>query len=175
MLQSGHGRRDGRTDGRTDRRTDGRTDGVKPIYPPTTSFFGGYNKTISQHSPTDERVTRPSARMTARTLRRQLNTQCRIYGIPQCWYGLLLMAVDRRDRGVLGISNLVCGTSSSMHIHNEPSFLHTVFSYIIQRTDWICFELSFRFRRVNYSWWLVVWNCWCCWSGIVFSMQCIKT
>ena len=39
MLQSGHGRRDRRTDGQTD----GRTDGVKPIYPPTTSLFGGYN------------------------------------------------------------------------------------------------------------------------------------
>ena len=34
---------DGRTDGRTDRQTDRRTDGVKPIYPPTTSLFGGYN------------------------------------------------------------------------------------------------------------------------------------
>ena len=43
MLQSGHGSRDRRTDGRTDRRTDGQTDGVKPIYPPTTSLFGGYN------------------------------------------------------------------------------------------------------------------------------------
>ena len=38
MLQSGHGRRDGRTDGRW---TDRRRDGVKPIYPPTTSLFGG--------------------------------------------------------------------------------------------------------------------------------------
>ena len=35
MLQSGHSSRD--------RRTDGQTDGVKPIYPPTTSLFGGYN------------------------------------------------------------------------------------------------------------------------------------
>ena len=35
----------GGTDGRTDGQTDGQTDGVKPIYPPTTSFFGGYNKT----------------------------------------------------------------------------------------------------------------------------------
>ena len=26
-----------------DRQTDGQTDGVKPIYPPTTSLFGGYN------------------------------------------------------------------------------------------------------------------------------------
>ena len=32
------------TDGQTDGRTDGRTDGVKPIYPPTTSFCGRYNK-----------------------------------------------------------------------------------------------------------------------------------
>ena len=32
------------TDGRTDGQTDGQTDGVKPIYPPTTSLFGGYNK-----------------------------------------------------------------------------------------------------------------------------------
>ena len=32
------------TDGRTDGRTDRRTDAVKPIYPPTTSLFGGYNK-----------------------------------------------------------------------------------------------------------------------------------
>ena len=30
------------TAGGTDGRTDGRTDGVKPIYPPTTSLFGGY-------------------------------------------------------------------------------------------------------------------------------------
>ena len=41
MLQSGHGSRDRRTDGQTDRQTDG----VKPIYPPTTSLFGGYNYT----------------------------------------------------------------------------------------------------------------------------------
>ena len=46
MLQSGHGRRDGRTDGRTDGWTDGRTDGVKPIYPPTTSLFVGYNNVL---------------------------------------------------------------------------------------------------------------------------------
>ena len=44
MLQSGHGSRDRRTDGQTDGRTDRRTNGVKPIYPPTTSLFGGYNK-----------------------------------------------------------------------------------------------------------------------------------
>ena len=34
------------TDGRTDGQTDGQTDGVKPIYPPTTSLFGGYNKSL---------------------------------------------------------------------------------------------------------------------------------
>ena len=44
MLQSGHGSRDRRTDGQTD----GQTDGVKPIYPPTTSLFGGYKKEIIQ-------------------------------------------------------------------------------------------------------------------------------
>ena len=43
-------------------------------------------------------------------------------GIGQCWYGLLL-AVDRRDRDVTSILNLVCGTSSSMHVHHEPSSL----------------------------------------------------
>ena len=32
----------GGTDGRTDGRTDRQTDGVKPIYPPTTSLFGGH-------------------------------------------------------------------------------------------------------------------------------------
>ena len=37
------------TAGGTDGRTDGRTDGVKPIYPPTTSLLGGYNKTL-QHT-----------------------------------------------------------------------------------------------------------------------------
>ena len=37
---------DGRMDGWTDGRTDGQTDGVKPIYPPTTSLFGGYNNTV---------------------------------------------------------------------------------------------------------------------------------
>ena len=31
--------------GRMDGRTDGRTDGVKPIYPPTTFFWGGHKKT----------------------------------------------------------------------------------------------------------------------------------
>ena len=40
MLQSGHGTRDGRTNGQTD--------GVKPIYPPTTSLFGGYNNLKSR-------------------------------------------------------------------------------------------------------------------------------
>ena len=34
------------TTGGTDGRTDGRTDGVKPIYPPTTSLFGGYNNYV---------------------------------------------------------------------------------------------------------------------------------
>ena len=44
MLQSVHGMRDRRTDGQTDRRTDG----VKPIYPPTTTLFGGYNNNLYQ-------------------------------------------------------------------------------------------------------------------------------
>ena len=39
----------GGTDGRTDGRTDRRTDGVKPIYPPTTSLFGGYNYNMLLH------------------------------------------------------------------------------------------------------------------------------
>ena len=42
MLQSGHCSRDRRTDGQTD----GQTDGVKPIYPPTTSLFGGCSEGI---------------------------------------------------------------------------------------------------------------------------------
>ena len=62
MLQSGHGSRDRRTDGRTDRRTDRRTDGVKPIYPPTTSLFGGYKNALvtglvpSSNKPLPERI-----------------------------------------------------------------------------------------------------------------------
>ena len=43
------GRTDGRTDRRMDRRMDRRTDGVKPIYPPTTSLFGGYKNKSSQN------------------------------------------------------------------------------------------------------------------------------
>ena len=54
-------------------------------------------------------------------------------GVSQCCE--LLLAVDRRDRDVMGILNLVRGTSSSMHVHHEPSFSHTMVSYIIQRTD----------------------------------------
>ena len=38
---------DGRTDGQSDGQTDGRTDGVKPIYPPTTSLFGGINTLLN--------------------------------------------------------------------------------------------------------------------------------
>ena len=55
-------------------------------------------------------------------------------GIQQRWYGLLL-AVDSRDRDIMGILNSVCGTSSSMHVHQEPSFSRTMFSYVIKKTD----------------------------------------
>ena len=50
------------------------------------------------------------------------------------WYGLFL-AVDRRDRDVMGILNLVRGTSSSMHVYHESSFSHTMFPYVVQRID----------------------------------------
>ena len=36
--------------GQTDRWTDGRADGVKPVYPPQTSLWGGYNKDSYYHS-----------------------------------------------------------------------------------------------------------------------------
>ena len=55
-------------------------------------------------------------------------------GIPKCWYGLLL-EVDRLDRAVMGILNLVHGTSSGMHVHHEPSLSHSIFSCVIQGTD----------------------------------------
>ena len=38
------------TDGRTDGQTDGQTEGVKPIYPPTTSLFGGIIIGIRDHA-----------------------------------------------------------------------------------------------------------------------------
>ena len=92
-------------------------------------------------------------------------------GIPQCWYGLLLV-VDRRDPDIVGISISVCGTSSSMHVHHEPSLSHTMFPYVFQRTDWICFELIFRFRHIDYLWLLMTWNCW--WSDILFRCKLLK-
>ena len=84
--------------------------------------------------------------------------------IPQCCY-VLLLAVERRDQDVMCIWNLVRGTSYSMHIHHQPSFSH-----VVQKTDYICFELSIRYRRVNYSWWLMGWNC-----VTVFELSAVRT
>ena len=41
----------GATEGMWDGRTDRRTDGVKPIYPPTTLLFGGYNYVTAMSYP----------------------------------------------------------------------------------------------------------------------------
>ena len=131
-------------------------------------------KTISRRSPNEELVTRPLARVTARTAAKP---------IVWCAPGRQCPKVHERNPTVLvwaiagsrqaksecyghfkfGAQNIL------QHAWPQRAILLALyFSHAIQRTDLICFELSFRLRLVNYSWWLMEWNCW--WSGFVSSM-----